>query len=52
MSKMKQIDVECPQCGEKQSVDYWESVNVDLDSSMRQQLFDGQINFFHIRMID
>jgi hypothetical protein len=46
MSKMQQIDVECPECGEKQSVDYWESINVDLDSSLRGQLFDGSINFF------
>jgi hypothetical protein len=43
---MKQIDVECPECGEKQSVDYWESINVDLDPSLRRQLFDAGVNFF------
>lgn len=46
MSKMKQIDVECPECGENQSVEYWDSINVDLDSSLRSQLFAGHINFF------
>ena len=46
MSKMKPIEIECPECGQKQSVDYWESINVDLDSSLRRQLFDGDINFF------
>ena len=46
MSKMKQIDVECPVCGEKQETDYWDSINVDLDFSLRRQLFDGSINFF------
>ena len=46
MSKMKQIDVECPVCGEKQETDYWDSINVDLDFSLRRQLFDGRINFF------
>jgi hypothetical protein len=43
---MKQIDVECPECGQTQRVDYWESINVDLDSSLRRQLFDGSVNFF------
>jgi hypothetical protein len=46
MSKMQQIDVECPECGIKQKVDYWDSINVDLDFSLRKHLFDGSINFF------
>lgn len=46
MSKMKPIEIECPECGQKKSVDYWDTINVDLDSSLRRQLFDGEINFF------
>jgi hypothetical protein len=46
MSKMKQIEIECPKCDEKQLVDYWESINVDLNPSLRKQLFEAEINFF------
>ena len=46
MSKMKQIQIECPKCGDNQEVDYWEAINVDLSPSLRKQLFDAEINFF------
>jgi len=52
MSKVKPIEIECPKCGEKHQVDYWESINVDLDPSLRKQLFDANINFFSCEFCD
>ena len=52
MSKMKQIEIECPKCGEKHQVDYWESINVDLNPSLRKQLFDADVNFFSCEFCD
>ena len=46
MSHRTTVEIPCPKCQDKQSVDVWDSINVTLDPSMRQQLFDGKINGF------
>jgi len=49
MSRMSEHELECPECRREQGVVVWESVNVDLDPSLRQKLVDGQINTFECK---
>lgn len=39
--------LECPNCGNLQEVIIWRSVNVTLDPSLRDKLFERRINAFH-----
>ena len=38
--------IECPECGNRQDVTVWRSINVSLDPSLRDKLFDRRINAF------
>ena len=46
MSRANEAKLTCRQCGNKQMMSFWESINVDLDPPLRQKLFDGQLNVF------
>jgi hypothetical protein len=41
----KQLD--CPECGNIQTVDIWQSLNATIDLMARIDLFEGKINIFH-----
>jgi hypothetical protein len=46
MSLMTQRPLECPHCKNSQEVTVWDSVNVSLDPTLKEQLFHAQINAF------
>jgi len=46
MSHRTEQEITCPECGNEQRAFVWDSLNVSLDPSLRQRLFDGQINTF------
>jgi predicted RNA-binding Zn-ribbon protein involved in translation (DUF1610 family) len=39
-------NIECPECGTKQMVTIWRSLNVTTDPEIKNALFDGKINVF------
>lgn len=45
MSMRSFENLACPECGHRQSVPVWQSLNVSIDPDERQNLFDGKINF-------
>ena len=44
MSKPVSGTLICPQCGKKQDITVWQSINVSLQKGAKQQILDG--NFF------
>lgn len=36
----------CPRCGNTQKQEIWQSVNIQLDSDMKQKVLDGEYNVF------
>jgi hypothetical protein len=46
MTRMSELKLPCPNCGREQTCLCWFSLNVDLDPSLRQRLFEGEINGF------
>ena len=46
MSRRREIEIECPVCGGFQTVIALSSINVDVDPSLREKLFDSEINIF------
>lgn len=36
----------CPRCGNAQKQEIWQSVNIQLDSDMKQKILDGEYNVF------
>ena len=43
MSKYRQESIECPHCGAEGSVRLWDSVNVDVDSSLREKVMSDEL---------
>lgn len=43
MSLQRNVDVRCPNCGRPGTFEVWDSVNVGLDSKMRDKVLDGDI---------
>ena len=46
VTMMHTEDLECPECGRKQEVPVWGSVNIGIQPELRTQLFEGEINSF------
>ena len=46
MSRSKTEIISCPKCGYEQKVEVWTSINVTLDSSLREKLFNRELNSF------
>lgn len=49
MSRRRTVEVECPECGEKQNITIWTSLNATVDPKAKGELFDGGINAFKCR---
>ena len=49
MTRQRTIELECPKCGEKQSLTLYDSINVSLDPSLKEKLFKGEINIFQCK---
>lgn len=47
MSQIETIEIECPECKEKQATTVWYSLNSSLDPEDKELLFAGKINMFH-----
>lgn len=46
MSISRDEDISCPSCGKNQKVTVWLTINVTADTSLRECLFNGEINLF------
>ena len=44
MSRSKFVEIDCPECGLKQEVSIWESINVTVDPDLKEKIFQGRIN--------
>ncbi|MBU1086668.1 MAG: CpXC domain-containing protein [Candidatus Omnitrophica bacterium] len=44
MSLQNKVSVNCPECGSAQEVRIWQSINVDLDPGLKEELFAGKVN--------
>jgi hypothetical protein len=44
MSKIDTIEIECPECKEKQPTTVWHSLNSSLDPEDKELLLAGKIN--------
>lgn len=49
MSNDITLDVVCPNCGFKQEVQYWGSVNSDLNPELKARLMEGELNIYTCR---
>ncbi|MDX1958424.1 MAG: CpXC domain-containing protein [Leptospiraceae bacterium] len=47
MNLSEMIEVECPSCRNKESVEYFGIINVQENPSLKDKLYDGQLNQFH-----
>lgn len=43
MSKISEIEVKCPYCGNVHRYTIWQSVNVDLDPSLKEKILKGDL---------
>ena len=43
---MRIHELTCPQCGNNQEVEVWDSLNVTADPKLRDRLFNADINIF------
>jgi len=39
-------ELDCPKCGERNSVTLYDSINVSEDPNLKEKLFEGEINSF------
>jgi predicted RNA-binding Zn-ribbon protein involved in translation (DUF1610 family) len=46
MTRQTTQRITCPKCGYSQETEIWSSINVTVDLSLREKLFDGRINQF------
>lgn len=47
MSQSRFEDIECPHCHAKGKFEVWDSINVDLNPKLREQLFNEELFMFH-----
>jgi Zn ribbon nucleic-acid-binding protein len=47
MSKSSDISYTCPRCQKQSRFTIWQSINVDLDPSLKQKVMDGSLFVFH-----
>lgn len=46
MSKLDRTSGSCGNCGEEVDVEYWSSVNIKLDPTLKQKMLDYELNIF------
>jgi len=46
MTQWRIEEISCPECGQVQTVDIWDSINVTHDPQLREKLFKNEINVF------
>jgi len=46
MSVVEEHVLTCPKCGESQNQEIWHSVNVSLDSDMKEKVLNSEFNVF------
>jgi DNA-directed RNA polymerase subunit RPC12/RpoP len=46
MTMQREVELECPKCGQKQPVTLWDAINVSTNPELKSKLFNGQINVF------
>jgi hypothetical protein len=46
VSRMETIDIECPQCGHRQEMTRWHSVNASLSPQAKAVLLSGKLHVF------
>jgi hypothetical protein len=44
-----QVELECPDCQEKQMITVWSSINVQVNPEAKQELLKGQVNVLFCR---
>jgi len=49
MSVVEEHVLTCPKCGKSQNQEIWNSVNVDLDSDMKEKVLNSEFNVFVCR---
>lgn len=49
MSRAEVVEIDCPECGKKQKVTIWRTINVTLDPGLKKKLLEGHINHFECR---
>lgn len=47
MSAQEKIEIKCPECGDKSKITVWQSINVSIDTEMKEELMHGHVNVFH-----
>ncbi len=52
MSIMRILEVECPRCGNKENVDLWDSINVQINPEAKEALLEGKLHQFHCSICD
>jgi hypothetical protein len=52
MSRLSNQELSCPKCGNSQEVTVWDSLNISLDSNLKDRLFSGEINVFRCNTCD
>jgi hypothetical protein len=52
MTIQRAVEVECPECGEKQKVTVWETLNANEDPDAKKDLLKGRINVFRCQKCD
>ena len=43
MSLPRSVEIKCPKCGTVSQFNIWESINVDLDPNLKQEILNGDI---------
>jgi hypothetical protein len=49
MSIEQPVELECPDCHDKQVTTVWSSINVQGNPEAKQELLDGKVNVLHCR---
>jgi hypothetical protein len=49
MTIERQVELECPDCQEKQMTTVWSSINVQVNPEAKQELLKGQVNVLFCR---
>lgn len=46
MTRQRSIELECPKCGVRQTTTVCDNINVSLEPTLKEKLFQGEINHF------
>ncbi|MFC1669014.1 CpXC domain-containing protein [Spirochaetota bacterium] len=47
MTNSTSLEFKCPDCGNKQEIQYWDSLDVSVDGEMRDKFLKNEINFYN-----